>query len=87
MKGRVKCNCDERSWPYTEGWIDQEATGQACQAITVVLYQQTVFSGSICLPNKVGRQSNKNLICKTPGVLLIEILREYLCPNDILSIR
>ena len=71
VQRRVEGNGHKRRRPHTVGWIHDESSCQARQAVT----------------NKVGGQGDEDLVSKAAGVLLVKVLWEHLRPHDILRIR
>jgi hypothetical protein len=56
--------------PHAVGWVDQEPTNQTGHAIT----------------NKVGRETNQDLVRELAGIALVKIRRKILDPDDIVGI-
>lgn len=71
MQCSVEGNGHKRHWPHAVGWVDKELSGQASKTVS----------------NKVGRKAVEEHVSKIARILLVEVLRQNLCPDNIVGVR
>lgn len=68
---RVQRDCDQRRRPQTVRWVDEELSGQTSETVS----------------DEVRRETDKDLVAKASGILLVELEGQDLSPDDVLSVR
>lgn len=71
VQSSVQGNSDEGHWPHTVRRVDKELASQTRQTVT----------------NEIGCEGIEKHVCEVASILLIEILRQNLSPDDVVGVR
>ena len=91
VQGRVERNGYQTGGPDAVGWVDDEAAGETCQTVADEVGGEGLWLGKVRWLVRVegvrDKTYNEDLIAKASGILLVEILRQHLRPDNVLCIR